>query len=531
MRCDKMPLLEKVQPFLNRIIRFFQFRRKRLKLEIETIINDFQISYDQLCQENEQLKEIEVKSQELSDLLEAQTAETNRVQALESDAHNQIIKLNKQYEVLSKEHSVLVQKYDFFETVFSVETLKNSAMENFSNLFQKDFINFANQESSLAAEAEAVLTMQSIVKELEMITGFPDIFGKSLIALAGGFSSGKSSFVNSFFSNNEIELPVGIKPVTAIPTYVVAGNKYQIRGYSNNGGSFEISPEMFHLLSHDYINQFRFSINKIIPYIALSANIGGLDKICFIDTPGYNSPGTGKMECDMSYAAEATLQADSLLWFIPVDSSGTLTTPDIMFLQKLDLQNKKLYIVINKADLRPLCEIEEIMNTVSDSLDAYSISCCGISAYSAKQRKEYRYENLSLIDFFKEHCNGTCMTQKKIVTKIDSVLDSYQEAIKNNLAILNNRKKTLHSIRLDLIQLAVDTDETVLDERLTDLHKSCDSTILEKQLLTLRKIKKDMHEAVNDIFSSFNPEKQVTGNNETTKDNALPKQKKLAHSR
>ena len=149
-------------------------------------------------------------------------------------------------------------------------------MEYFSNLMQNDFMEFANNESSLAAEAEAVITMQSVEKELEMITGFPDIFGKCIIALAGGFSCGKSSFINSFFSNDMIKLPVGINPVTAIPTYVIAGKKPRIRGYSNCGGSFEILPEMFQQLSYDIENEFQYSIRKIVPYLALSAELNGL---------------------------------------------------------------------------------------------------------------------------------------------------------------------------------------------------------------------------------------------------------------
>lgn len=488
MSNGKLPLLEKVRPFLKKIIRFFQFRRKKkISLEIERIISDFQISHDQLLQENERLKAEEIKAHELSVLLEAQIEEMNRVKALESQARNQIIELNKKNEMLSKVKCEMEQKWGFIKTILSTEIKKNSAMEYFSNLMQNDFMEFANNESSLAAEAEAVITMQSVEKELEMITGFPDIFGKCIIALAGGFSCGKSSFINSFFSNDMIKLPVGINPVTAIPTYVIAGKKPRIRGYSNCGGSFEILPEMFQQLSYDIENEFQYSIRKIVPYLALSAELNGLDNICFIDTPGYNSQGEGEKKSDWSSTVEAILQADSLLWFVSVDSGGTLSMSDIEFIEGIDIQNKNIYIVINKVDLRPEREINSIMDQVGESLVSFGINYRGISAYSTARKKEYVYANLSLQDFLKEQCECKCMTQKKIINKIDSVLDNYQEAITNNIGILKERKKIIHSIKLDLIELAVETTETNLDYRLADLQKSCDYSLLEQQLLALKK--------------------------------------------
>ena len=51
---------------------------------------------------------------------------------------------------------------------------------------------------------------------------------------------------------------------------------------------------MFQQLSYDIENEFQYSIRKIVPYLALSAELNGLDNICFIDTPGYNSQGRGE---------------------------------------------------------------------------------------------------------------------------------------------------------------------------------------------------------------------------------------------
>ena len=68
----------------------------------------------------------------------------------------------------------------------------------------------------MANEAEAILKLQSIEKELELITIYPNLYQKSVIAIGGGFSSGKSSFINSLIIDKKVKLPEGINPTTAL---------------------------------------------------------------------------------------------------------------------------------------------------------------------------------------------------------------------------------------------------------------------------------------------------------------------------
>ena len=53
------------------------------------------------------------------------------------------------------------------------------------------------------------------------------LIGKNVVALGGGFSSGKSSFLNAL--NGEPALPEAIEPTTAVPTYVVHGDDYCVQ--------------------------------------------------------------------------------------------------------------------------------------------------------------------------------------------------------------------------------------------------------------------------------------------------------------
>ena len=60
---------------------------------------------------------------------------------------------------------------------------------------------------------------------------YDKLIGKNIVALGGGFSSGKSSFLNSILGQ-EI-LPSGIRPSTSIPTYLVNGIDVEVHGINS----------------------------------------------------------------------------------------------------------------------------------------------------------------------------------------------------------------------------------------------------------------------------------------------------------
>ena len=119
-------------------------------------------------------------------------------------------------------------------------TIDNPAFQKFKELFHKDYMEYANTNDALASEADAVLRLQRVEKQLELLSHDPALLSKNIIALAGLFSSGKSSFMNSLLKTGEIVLPVDSNPTTAIATYVLQGEK-KIEGFSEKGGKIEIS--------------------------------------------------------------------------------------------------------------------------------------------------------------------------------------------------------------------------------------------------------------------------------------------------
>ena len=164
------------------------------------------------------------------------------------------------------------QRYDLISSILSAKSTLPESFGEVRRAFDK-FIKFANNESSLANEAEAVIEMQEIVRRAEMLAIFPEIHLKTTGAIAGGFSSGKSSFLNGFFTSDRVELPVGINPVTAIPCNIVSSPDSYVIGYTRDGGQVDISLDTLQRFSPEYLHSFPFSLREIMPQLVIGANL------------------------------------------------------------------------------------------------------------------------------------------------------------------------------------------------------------------------------------------------------------------
>lgn len=114
-------------------------------------------------------------------------------------------------EALSAENSNLNFQHQLIAKLLS-DKEPNADLARFRKLLNEDFMNFANQDDSLANEAEMLLKLQNIEKELVAPSTCPQIYNKAIIAVAGTFSSGKSTFINSLFKDKSISLPESIEP-------------------------------------------------------------------------------------------------------------------------------------------------------------------------------------------------------------------------------------------------------------------------------------------------------------------------------
>ena len=395
-------------------------------------------------------------------------------------------------------------KYNLVSKFLDAKPLENDSLQKFKLLINDDFIQFANDESSLAEEAKALLLLQDVEKRLEEITSFPSIYNKNIVAVGGGFSAGKSEFLNSFFIDKHIKLPVGINPVTAIPTYITVGKTNIIKGYSYKGGVIELSSKLYNQLSHDFIKSLGFNLKDIAPIMAIETPMESYNNICFIDTPGYNPSNTGYSSNDRNTSKEYLEHANTLLWVIGIDTNGTIPASDLDFLENIALENKKIYIIANKADLRSSDDIEDILDIFEEILDDYDIEYEGISAFSSVHKQETTYRKESLFNFL-EIVNNPVEIEKSILSELDIVFNMYRNAINEQIKWTNNIQSHFNSLELDLLESDIDNNEKI-DERLEKMRNMFKTSSLKKQLKTLESLKLKIQGATKSIFNSLNNE-------------------------
>ena len=338
--------ISNIKTKIEELSSFFGFFRKNLIKQ--TLYRD--IEYVEKFHENT-LNEFEVLKKTFNSLEKEyknyqlnSESKIDKITTLYDNLQNSFTNLKDELDKLDRTHKNLLLKDRLITKLLSSNPLKNE-LEEFKTYLYQDFYHFANREETLANEAEAILKLQSIEKELELITIYPNLYQKSVIAIGGGFSSGKSSFINSLIIDKKVKLPEGIIPTTAIPTYVMHKKDNEFIACNHNGGIVDLLQldEKFHeKLSHDFIKSFGFNLKHIMPFMIIGTDLEKYEHLCFIDTPGYNpasSSGSYSYE-DMSTSKEFIENAQVLLWVVGLDSNGTISKSDLEFLRNnFDKQN------------------------------------------------------------------------------------------------------------------------------------------------------------------------------------------------
>lgn len=135
------------------------------------------------------------------------------------------------------------------------------------------------------------------------------MFQKTIVAVGGGFSAGKSTFLNNLLGL-KLKLPEDIDPTTAIPTYCLKDKKEVLMGFSQNGGMVELSHLAF---DHQFLESLGFNLKEIMPFMLLSAPSVPFEFLCFIDTPGFNPANQGYTGGDKEASKESLKHAKHIL--------------------------------------------------------------------------------------------------------------------------------------------------------------------------------------------------------------------------
>ncbi|WP_100949488.1 dynamin family protein [Helicobacter pylori] len=349
----------------------------------------------------------------------------------------------------------LKERYDLIVRILNAK-MENEGLEEYQSILDNEFLKFASGVDSLKEKEIALLMLQEIEKELQLVAGYPSLFQKTIVAVGGGFSAGKSTFLNNLLGL-KLKLPEHIDPTTAIPTYCFKGKKEVLMGFSQNGGMVELPNLAF---DHQFLKSLGFNLKEIMPFMLLSAPSVPFEFLCFIDTPGYNPSNQGYTGGDEQASKEYLKHAEHILWLISCERGG-IEGDDLEYLQELYEESKQVFIVVSRADRRTKKQLEEVAIKIRETLEDRGIEFLGIGAYSATRYQEIKEFSEKSRVF--DSLEGFLLSLDKKGEKHDKILNvlygvclAYEKAIEQDANRFKRYQKALHSIKLDLLQKGFD---------------------------------------------------------------------------
>lgn len=234
-------------------------------------------------------------------------------------------------------------------------------------------------------------------------SGFSDAIN---VAVGGGYSSGKSSFLNNITGIGAV-LPTGIEPVSMINTYISFSDKISkliVSGKNCKGHVVKLNREVLDCIQHSSKSKIYVSsvLDELYLNVPVSKEREYLKGLVFIDTPGYNNSDNANKENgkkDIDTAIDALQDSDALFWCIDAEA-GTISQRDIEMLNKQIDNNGDHYpfvIVFNKMDKKPNDEIVKILKSAEkvcksklkiQPIDIIGFSSIGKSAIYSLETKQ-----------------------------------------------------------------------------------------------------------------------------------------------
>ncbi len=365
---------------------------------------------------------------------------------------------NDQFSAAENHHNTegLKERYDLIARILNAK-MENEGLEEYQSILDNEFLEFASGVDSLKEKEIALLMLQEIQKELQLVASYPSLFQKTIVAVGGGFSAGKSTFLNNLLGL-KLKLPEDMNPTTAIPTYCLKGKKEVLMGFSQNGGMVELPNLAF---DHQFLKSLGFNLKEIMPFMLLSAPSVPFEFLCFIDTPGYNPGNQGYTGGDKEASKESLKHAKHILWLISCERGG-IESDDLEFLQELYEEGKQVFIVLSRADMRTKSQLEkEVAKKIRETLKDNGIEFLRIGAYSSTRYQEYKEFSekshvFNSLEEFLMKLNQRSEKQNEILSVLYEVHSMYEKAIEQDANRFKRYQRELHSVGLDLMQKGFD---------------------------------------------------------------------------
>jgi GTP-binding protein EngB required for normal cell division len=214
----------------------------------------------------------------------------------------------------------------------------------------------AGQDVALLQLIEGVVTRHGLVEFRSRIASLATRLEDSNleVALFGRVSSGKSSLLNALLGTDA--LPVGVNPITAVPTRLRHGDCLRARITFASGRNEEVSIDEFRRLVSESGNpgNQRNVTHALVEIPSPRLNQG----VVLVDTPGLGSLARRGAAETMAYLPSCDLA------ILLMDAGATLNEEDLGTLRLLYESGISAIVLLSKADLLADADLERVATYV-----------------------------------------------------------------------------------------------------------------------------------------------------------------------
>ena len=218
----------------------------------------------------------------------------------------------------------------------------------------------SGDEVSLLKKLESVIAEHGLVEFRSTLSMILDRLEDNSfeIAIFGRVSSGKSSLLNAMLGTDV--LPVGVTPITAVPTRLLYGEPPAVHVWFANR-----QPERFDIsqLPEFVAEQLNRGNEKHVTRIVVQLPSPRLrEGIAFVDTPGLGSLATRGAAETLAYLPRCDLGV------VLIDAGSTLTPDDLQTIQIIYDAAIPATVLLSKADLLTLQDRASVIGYVKDHI-------------------------------------------------------------------------------------------------------------------------------------------------------------------
>ena len=249
------------------------------------------------------------------------------------------------------------------------------------------------------------------------------------IALFGRVSSGKSSLLNYILQSDV--LPVGVTPITAVPTRIKYGSKPRLTVWFANKEAEQHNIERL----PEYVSELENSGNaKHVTRIVLEYPSPRLSSgVIFVDTPGLGSLATRGAAETLAYLPRCDLGV------VLIDAGSTLTQEDLSTIGTLYQAAIPAMLLLSKADLLDPGEQVQSLKYIADHIQGelgLNLSASPVSVIKEHARTLEQWFEKEIMPLYDRHQE---LARQSLRRKIGSLSEAVKATLRLKLESAERR--------------------------------------------------------------------------------------------